>query len=154
MLLRTLGTGWLMGLALGSVLTCGPVVTDEGKSASVDSARQEKQGKDLEKFLYRLLRQDGCLKYPKMNYELYVKRVQGRKLLETEFKRRDPKTQQIDLVARAREAELHVDMKTRKILVHMRYCHVTSSNPEDGAGWFEDRVWAIDLREFPADLWK
>jgi lipopolysaccharide export system permease protein len=86
-----------------------------------------------------------------MNYELYVKRVQGRKLLETEFKRRDPKTQQIDLVARAREAELNVHMTTRKVLVHMRFCHVTSTKSEDGAGWFEDRVWPVDL---PEDLYK
>jgi lipopolysaccharide export system permease protein len=106
---------------------------------------------DVEDFLYAMLRQENCLKYPKMNYELFVKRVQGRKLLETEFKRRDPKTKQIDLVARAREAELNVHMSTRKLLVHMRFCNVSSSNPEEGQGWFEDRVWPVDL---PEDLYK
>src|SRR5262245_23204427 len=55
---------------------------------------------DVEDFLYALLRQDGYIRHPKLNYEMYVKRVEGRKLLDTEFKRRDPKTGKFDLIAR------------------------------------------------------
>jgi hypothetical protein len=141
MLPLTFGIGWVTALVLASVLTCGPVL----------KGKQEKQGKDLEEYLYQRLRQDNCLKCPKTNFELYVKRVQGRKLLETEFRRRDPKTKQIDLVALAREAELTVHVKTRTLLVHMRFCHVI---PGVGAGWFEDRVFPVDLSDFIAEFCK
>jgi lipopolysaccharide export system permease protein len=106
---------------------------------------------DVEDFLYAMLRQDNVLKYPKMNYEMYVKRVQDRKLIEAEFKRRDPKTQAYDLVARARDAELHVHMGNKQLFIHMRNCYVTSSNPDDGTGFFLDKVWPVDL---PEDLYK
>jgi hypothetical protein len=150
MLPLTFGAGGLAAVVLGSVLTCGPKVTDEGKSAPADSARQKQQGEDIEKLLYDLLRKDGVLRHPKMNFEIYVKRVVGRRLIDTEFKRRGKTGQYYDVVARAREAELRV-LPTRQLLVHMRHCHITSSDSEVATGVVEDKVWEIDL---PADLWK
>jgi lipopolysaccharide export system permease protein len=104
---------------------------------------------DVEELLYTMLRQDGIIKYPKMNYEMYVKRVVGRKLIDTEFKRRDKTGQYYDVVARAREAELRVHLPNKQILVHMRHCYITSSDPEIATGVVEDKVWPVDL---PPDI--
>jgi hypothetical protein len=147
----TFGAGALAAVVLGSVLTCGPKVMVEGKSAPAGSAKQEKQGKDVEKLLYDLLRKDGMLRHPKMNFEIYVKRVVDRKLIDLEFKRRNKSGQYYDVVARAREGELRVHLPTRQLFVHMRKCYITSSDPEIAAGIVEDKVWVVDL---PADLWK
>jgi lipopolysaccharide export system permease protein len=99
---------------------------------------------DVEDFLYAMLRQDGTLKYPKMGYQMTVKRVQGRKLLDTEFKRWDPKTQMFDLVARAREAELKVQMKTKQVLVKMHHCQICNPGGDDN-GFVVLKVWPVDL---------
>jgi lipopolysaccharide export system permease protein len=78
---------------------------------------------DLDEFLYSMLRREGRIVHPRLNYEIYVTRVEGRKLIGAQFMRRDPKDpQQYDLVARAREAELRVNMAKHQILVHMRDC--------------------------------
>jgi hypothetical protein len=151
MLPLTFGAGGLAAVVLGSVLTCGPKAMDEGKSAPADFARQEQQGEDIEKVLYDLLRKDGVLRHPKMNFEIYVKRVVGRRLIDTEFKRRDKTGQYYDVVARAREAELRVHLPTRQLFVHMRQCHIAAGHPEVAKGVVEDKVWVVDL---PTDLWK
>ncbi|MCI0459633.1 MAG: LptF/LptG family permease [Gemmataceae bacterium] len=102
---------------------------------------------DIEEFLYALLRQDGFIRHPKLNYEMIVKRVAGHKLLDAEFKKRDPKTGQVDVIARAREAELRVHMQQNQVLVHMRNCFVSSRNPDDPKGFFVSRVWPVELPE-------
>jgi lipopolysaccharide export system permease protein len=104
---------------------------------------------DVEDFLYGVLQQDGFIRHPKLNYEMHVKRVVGRKLLDTEFRRKEPKGQYYDVIARAREAELHVHMQKKQLLVHMRYCFISSSDPDNGNGYFEDKVWPVDL---PPDI--
>jgi lipopolysaccharide export system permease protein len=98
---------------------------------------------DVEEFLYAMLKRDGCISQPRLNYVMFVRGVQGRKLQEALFKRRDGKGS-YDVVAKAREAELLVDMPRKQILVHMRHCFVLS---EDGkkTGYFEDKVWPVAL---------
>jgi lipopolysaccharide export system permease protein len=95
-----------------------------------------------------------------LNYEMFVKRVQGRKLLDTQFMRKDTKTGQYDVIARAREAELRVNLPRKLLLVHMRHCFISSSDPGD-VGYVEDKVWDVELpkeivdqrRKFrPADM--
>jgi lipopolysaccharide export system permease protein len=102
---------------------------------------------DVEELLYGMLRRDGCIRHPKLNYEMYVKRVQGRKLLDAQFMRRDPKTLRYDVIARAREAELRVDMAHKLIHVHMHICHYSSGTGD--IGYVHDKVWPVDL---PPDL--
>ncbi|MCC6417666.1 MAG: LptF/LptG family permease [Gemmataceae bacterium] len=102
---------------------------------------------DVEEFLYALLRQDQYICHPKLNYEMYVKRVEGRKLLDVEFRRRDPKKPgTFDLVARAREAELNVHMQKGQVLVKMRHCYVVSREPGNN-GYDAARIWPVDLPE-------
>jgi lipopolysaccharide export system permease protein len=102
---------------------------------------------DIEEFLYTLLRQDGFIRHPKLNYEMIVQRVVGHRLLEVEFKRRDPRTGENDLTARAREAELRVHVQRQQVLVKMIRCSVLARNPEDGMGEFAERIWEMDLPE-------
>jgi len=99
---------------------------------------------DVEEFLYSALRREGCIRHPRINYEIHVKRVDGRKLLDALFLRRDPKGKGFDIIARAREAELLVDMKRGQILVHMRHCYINSENGKDEA-YVQDKFWPVDL---------
>jgi len=63
--------------------------------------------KDVEEFLYQMLKTEQCINSPKLNYAIWVKQVQGRQLLGATFKRRDGHGSfQYNLVAVAQEAEL------------------------------------------------
>lgn len=100
--------------------------------------------RDVEELLYGMLKKDGCIRHPRINYTIYVKRVQGRKLLDAQFMRRDPSGQHYDIIARAREAELLVDMKNKQIFVHMRHCYISTDNGNDEA-YVEDKVWPVEI---------
>jgi hypothetical protein len=77
--------------------------------------------------------------------EIIVKRVEGRVLRDVEFKRKDPSTGKYDLVARAREGELQVDLACRQLLIRL---HSYSFFVADGSSRFVPlRTWAIDLSE-------
>jgi lipopolysaccharide export system permease protein len=98
---------------------------------------------DVEELLYTMLRRDRCINQPRLNYVMFVRGVIGRKLQEALFKRRDGKGG-YDVVAKAREAELLVDLPRRQILVHMRHCFVLSEDNNKNA-YFEDKVWPVAL---------
>ncbi|HMF19860.1 MAG TPA: LptF/LptG family permease [Gemmataceae bacterium] len=106
---------------------------------------------DLEEFMYTKLKHEGQLTLPKVNYEIYVKRVQGRKLLDAQFMRRDASGRRFDVIARAREAELHVDLAKRQIIVHMKNCEIvnTDDSPENGgvSGHVDEKDWPIEIPE-------
>jgi lipopolysaccharide export system permease protein len=79
---------------------------------------------DPEEVLYNMLRRDRCLRALGMPYVLYVRDVQGRRLIDVVAKRRakmkDHKTGAevlvgYDYVARAHEATLHVDVANGKM---------------------------------------
>jgi lipopolysaccharide export system permease protein len=105
--------------------------------------------KDIEELLYTMLKQDRCVNHPRLNYAIWVRQVEGRRLLDAIFKRRDIKGN-YDLVAVAREAELRVDPRKKMLLVHMR--HGECVTLKDGLhGYFEDRLWEVELQSDPAD---
>src|SRR5205823_4662354 len=83
---------------------------------------------DVEEMLYTMLRKDGCIKHHKINWEINVKSVNGRKLQEVIFQRKSAGANSaapFDTFAWAKEAELRVDMTHKQILVHMRQCNVS-----------------------------
>jgi hypothetical protein len=144
-------TTLLCTVLLFGLLNCGQtgycdIEKRAGKLGPEDRKSPQARPVDAE-FFYALLRQNGVIKHPKLNYEIYVKRVQGRKLLEVAFLRKNPKTQNYDVMARAREAELHVQMKTRQVLVHLRFCWISSSDPDIVNGFVEDKIWPVELPE-------
>lgn len=102
---------------------------------------------DAEELLYSMLRKQGMVSYPQLNYSMFVKGVQGRKLINPVFKRRAVNGS-TDIVAQAKEAELRVNMAKRLVLIHMRFGVATS---EDGSrAYFEDRIFDMPL----PDDWK
>ena len=81
--------------------------------------------KDVEEFLYGMLRSDRCINHPRMNYAIWVRQLQGRRLIDATIKRRDGKGR-YDLIAHAKEAEIKVDARNQKILMLMRQVEVYS----------------------------
>ena len=83
--------------------------------------------RDPEEVLYNALRRDKCFRHPTFPYAIYVRDVQGRRLVDVVIKKRarvaDPETGQdkyapgYESVARAREARLRVDGAEGKLYV-------------------------------------
>jgi lipopolysaccharide export system permease protein len=98
---------------------------------------------DVEEYLYAMLKKDRCIKQPGLNYYMWVRGVQGTRLQDALFKRKDAKGN-YDVIARARSADLRVDLAHKEVLVHMQHCYLYS---EDGksSGYFQDKVWPVDL---------
>jgi lipopolysaccharide export system permease protein len=105
---------------------------------------------DIEEFLYTMLRKDNGLNYPQLPWIIQVKGVEGRKLMSPVFIRRDEKGN-VDVVVRAREAELRVDLPNKQLIVKMVDCDIKSIDPKLCSGYLKDKDWPIDL---PPDLWK
>jgi len=99
--------------------------------------------KDVEEFLYSMLKRDGQIVHPKLNIEIYVKQIQGRRLLDAQFMRKDADNKDYDMIARAREATLSVNLAQHQIQIHMHSCRITSKDGD--TGFFEDKVWPVDL---------
>lgn len=100
--------------------------------------------RDAEGFLYSLLARNGMISYPQMPYSMFVKGVQGKKLLNPVIKRRNNKGE-IDFVAQAREAELRVDMTNKLLLIRMRHCLMIR---EDGtSSYLEDKKLDVPLEK-------
>jgi lipopolysaccharide export system permease protein len=78
---------------------------------------------DAEELLYSLLRRHGQIAHSQLPYAMYVKGVEGKKLLSPVIKRRNAKGE-IDFVAHAREADLQVDMLKGQLIIRM-YVGVT-----------------------------
>jgi len=113
------------------------------------------QEKKQEDFLYGLLKKEGRIAHPDYSYEFYVKKVQGRKLLDIEFMRRDPSGKSYDLVGRASEAELHVDLKEGQIVVEVRRLRVVG---KEFSFRCEEKCLpmalpGIPFRNRPKDIW-
>ena len=76
---------------------------------------------DPEELLYNQLRRDHVIRYPNLPYVIYVKDVQGKRLIDVVMKERkkayDPRTEKevfvhgYKMVARAREARLRVELE-------------------------------------------
>ncbi len=60
-------------------------------------------GGGIEGLLYARLREDGCIKHPKIDYEIHVRGIHGRTLQDAVFKRRSPDGDGFDVIASAGE---------------------------------------------------
>jgi lipopolysaccharide export system permease protein len=101
---------------------------------------------DVRELLYSMLKRESCIRHPRLAYEVSARRVQGQKLLEAEFRRRDPKTGSYDMVAFAKEAELLVDMAHKRIHVRMKQSY-TKDLKGNIDSVFEDKIWTVELPE-------
>ena len=102
---------------------------------------------DVEEYLYDMLKRDHCIRQPKLPYAMWVRQVQGTRLVDALFKRLDAH-QHYDVIAQAREAELRCDMANHQILVHMRQGEVLSENGLKRT-YFKENTWPVP---FPTDF--
>lgn len=98
---------------------------------------------DVEELLYTLLKKHGQVVHPQFDYLMFVKGVQGRRLISPTFMHRDAHGE-TDAVAQAQEAELHVDMKRRMLLVKM-YRGVAWGKNDQFDAYFEEKIWEVEL---------
>lgn len=130
------------GLVLGAVMSLGTVVLYYRVIPYTHHLLRTMVFHDAEELLYSLLRRHGMVTHGQLPYAMFVKGVQGKKLLSPVFKRKNARGQ-IDMVAHAREADLRVDMVKKQLLIHMRFGVGIS---EDGSqAYFEDRYFDVAL---------
>ena len=98
---------------------------------------------DAEELLYSMLARQKSISHPSMPYAMWVRGVQGKKLIEPLIKRRDPTDPTKIDVAQAKEAELRVDVEHKKMLVKMKW---TTTTAADGShAYFPEHVWELEL---------
>lgn len=100
---------------------------------------------DADELLYNMLRRDGCIKHPRLKYEIHVKSIQGRTLHEVIFKRHGPSGKGFDIIACAKEARLSVNLEEKHVLVEMRNCQIVDGSVR---GVLENRIFPLEI---PAD---
>jgi hypothetical protein len=114
----------VIALAATIVSSGDQICANDEPRAQLSEKDRKREEKKQEDFLYHILKKEGRIAHPDYSYEFYVKKVQGRKLLDIEFMRCDPSGNSYDLVGRASEAELHVDLKEGQIVVEVRRLRV------------------------------
>ena len=74
---------------------------------------------DAEEVLYGVIKREGGLRQPGMSYVMYVREVQGKRLLDVIFKKKSATGTGYEIVARTREARLRVDIANNQVEVDM-----------------------------------
>ena len=102
---------------------------------------------DVEDFLYTMLKRDRQIRRRpelKINYEMWCEQVQGRQLKNAIFKKRNEKELgRYDAVAKARDADLRVNMNRREVIIRMR--HGTFLDQDGNRFHFEGKEFAVPL---------
>lgn len=101
---------------------------------------------NMQDYLYGMLRKEGRIQHPKINYTIYVRQVDGDMLRDALFMRRDPKTKQHDIIAFAKEAKLRVDVEKKLIWVDMYQCDIDGGHGD--VVQLEEKSWPVELEEF------
>jgi lipopolysaccharide export system permease protein len=104
--------------------------------------------KNGEEIIYGVLKRDRQLRSPSLPYVIFVKEVQGRRLVDVIFKQR-PKGENnrhagYEAVARAREATLHVDIENALINIDTDQCSVYG---DDTSGYGRNPRFQVPLPE-------
>ncbi len=137
-ILRMVGPAFLVGVVLSAILLLLylrfiPATHHRLRVAAV---------KDIEELIYTLLRKDLCFNKPDVNYSIYVKEVQGRRLMTATFKKRDQQGRD-EIIAQAREAEIQVDLEKEEVNILMIHGNII----KDGGGeaFFEKHTFPVPL---------
>src|SRR5262245_50059466 len=81
---RLVAPGVLLGIVMA---TCTFGLYFQFIPATHQALRTQVLG-DVEELLYTLLKKQGCIRHPKMPYSMWVRQVQGRRLVDAIFKQR------------------------------------------------------------------
>src|SRR5262249_43329181 len=104
--------------------------------------------RDVEELMYTLLKNDRCIKHPKLNYEIFVHQVQGKRLVDAVFKRRDAQGR-YDIIAYSKEAELRVLPQKRLVQVLMRQGEVLTVRDASSAQLDDWKIWDVEMPPSP-----
>jgi lipopolysaccharide export system permease protein len=143
---RLVGPGLVLGLATGAACMA---LHYSLIPATHQALRTQVLG-DVEDLVYTALKKYGCIKHQKMPYAIWVRQVQGRRLIDAIFKQRDDNKLRDDkqvgykVVARAREARIRFDPDTSKIRVDMSYVSTCGEN-NVFTGNAIDQTYEVDL---------
>jgi lipopolysaccharide export system permease protein len=137
---RLVGPGLLLGVLTGA----GVFALDYQVIPATHQMLRTQVLGDVDDLLYAQLKRQGCLKHPKMPFAMWVRQVQGRRLIDAIFKKRDEKGDGYKFVARAREARLHFDPDTGKLRVDMS-CVTTSGENDSLEGNATDPYYEVEL---------
>jgi lipopolysaccharide export system permease protein len=139
------------GIILGLIMSCVTMCMYIELIPSTFQMLRAQIMKDVEEYMYALLKKDCYIKQPGMNYSIFVKQVQGRRLIDAVFKRQDAKGN-YDVIATAREAYLFVDTLTddngdekKQLRVKMFHCQVFGNDQKEDHGYFAEKEWMVDL---------
>lgn len=104
---------------------------------------------DAQELMYSLLKKHHEIRYSSFPYQIFVRGVKDKKLIEPIFKRKDPKDPHlINWVAHAREAELQVRPSQGQVDILVKHCVVWG---DDSSGILEDKPLTVEL---PKDFGK
>ncbi len=94
---------------------------------------------DAEELLYGMLKRDGCIRHPSMPYVIFVKEIQGKRLIDVIFKKRAKPREGVnqayagyDVTVRAKEAKLRLDPANNQLLVDMENVNVVGDQETNG----------------------
>ncbi len=99
---------------------------------------------DAEEYLYAILKKDRCINMPNLPYKIWVQQVHGRRLEDALFKRKSANGDGYDVTAHAKEAEVHVDLANKQVIVEMRRCTLRDENGKNH-GYFIRQTWSVPL---------
>ncbi len=97
---------------------------------------------NAEDLLYTLLRRDQAITSAQLPYAIFVKGLQGKKLINPVLKKKG-EGGQIDVVAHAREADLHVDTEHNLLMIHMRIG--VAIMKDGGRAVFDDKTFDMEM---------
>ncbi len=108
----------LPALVLGVGLSVLTLVLHDRVIPRANLRMKKELVKNVEDMVYATLRRERMLKNSGMPYEIYVKRVDGKKLIDAVFKRKGSDGD-YDQIVYAEETQLEFDVKRKQVIVHM-----------------------------------
>lgn len=115
-------------LLLGSLMAAGTMALYWDFIPRTHLMMRTKVLNDIEELIYTALKRHGCLRDPKIEYCMWVRQVQGRRLIDAIFKQRDSVKGGYRTVARAREARLTYDPVRNVLRADMSYVATYGEN--------------------------
>jgi len=149
------GRGALCALVLTVAIICGQRGSCEGQKGSAKNGDQgsaaskanKSREAEAENLIYARVSKERGFSHPNFPYVLHVESIKGRKLQGIQFMRRDKTGKGYDMVGKASEAELRVDLAHQVILVRMRHggFFFEDEDTEETAGFSDWRVHEVAL---------
>ena len=115
--------GWLLApsVIFASVISLGLLVLEYDLIPRTRQLLTNRVLSNVDELIYAMLKRNGCIRHPQMQFAVFVRDVQGHTLIDPVFKRRgDGGT--YTLVAHAREAKLWTDAANDKVWIYMPKC--------------------------------